>query len=77
MEFDPPSGFNDDVVLNLQRTQQTDLDSDGDVDILDRSILINDFDNNICQAIGDVDGNCRVDIFDYNQLISEFGSFNN
>ena len=50
-----------------------DLDSDGDVDIFDYNILIENFGSTNCGNVADIDGNCRVDIFDYNSLVENFG----
>ena len=50
-----------------------DLDKDGDVDIFDYNILIENFGNPNCGNVADIDGNCKVDIFDYNILVENFG----
>ena len=50
----------------------SDLDNDGDVDILDQTILKNNFGSQSCGTVGDIDGNCKVDIFDYNILVSSY-----
>lgn len=57
-------------------TQQAipgDLDKDGDVDIFDYNILIENFAKTNCGNVADIDGNCKVDIFDYNILVENFG----
>ena len=50
-----------------------DLDGDGDVDIFDYNLLIENFGSTSCGNVADIDGNCKVDIFDYNLLIENFG----
>ena len=50
-----------------------DLDKDGDVDIFDYNILVENFGKTGCGNVADIDGNCKVDIFDYNTLIENFG----
>jgi len=50
-----------------------DIDKDGDVDIFDYNLMIENFGNTNCGNVADVDGNCKVDIFDYNILIENFG----
>jgi len=50
-----------------------DLDKDGDVDIFDYNLLIENFGSTSCGNVADIDGNCKVDIFDYNTLVENFG----
>lgn len=50
-----------------------DLDKDGDVDIFDYNVLIENFGATSCGNVADIDGNCKVDIFDYNTLVENFG----
>lgn len=50
-----------------------DTDSDGDVDIFDYNILIENFGSTICGNVSDLNSDCDVDIFDYNILIQNFG----
>lgn len=50
-----------------------DVDGDGDVDIFDYNLLIENFGSVDCGNAADIDGNCKVDIFDYNILIENFG----
>lgn len=50
-----------------------DIDGDGDVDIFDYNILIENFGNASCGNIADIDGDCDVDIFDYNIVVENFG----
>lgn len=54
-------------------TLSGDIDKDGDVDIFDYNLLIENFGNTSCGNVADIDGNCKVDIFDYNILIENFG----
>lgn len=48
-----------------------DIDRDGDVDIFDYSLFIQDFVSRNIRS--DLNGNNRVDIFDYNILVQNFG----
>ena len=58
----------------LESTDEpADLDKDGDVDIFDYNLLVENFGNTSCGNIADIDGNCKVDIFDYNILVENFG----
>ena len=50
-----------------------DLDKDGDVDIFDYNLLVENFGNTHCGNVADIDSDCDVDIFDYNILIENFG----
>ena len=50
-----------------------DTDSDGDVDIFDYNILIENFGATNCGNVSDLNSDCDVDIFDYNILIQNFG----
>ena len=50
-----------------------DTDSDGDVDIFDYNILIENFGSTNCGHLADLNDNCKVDIFDYNILLENFG----
>ena len=50
-----------------------DLDKDGDVDIFDYNIMLENFGKTNCGNIADINGNCKVDIFDYNTLLENFG----
>lgn len=50
-----------------------DLDGDGDVDIFDYNLLIENFGVTFCGNVADINGDCDVDIFDYNLLIENFG----
>ena len=50
-----------------------DLDQDGDVDIFDYNILIENFGNTNCGNVADINSDCKVDIFDYNILVENFG----
>ena len=56
---------------------QGDLDRDGDVDIFDYNILIENFGSTNCGNIADIEpsggGDCDVDIFDYSIMIENFG----
>ena len=50
-----------------------DTDSDGDVDIFDYNILIENFGSTTCGNVADLNSDCNVDIFDYNILLQNFG----
>ena len=51
-----------------------DLDGDGDVDIFDYNLLVQNFGRtNQPGVVGDLDGDGDVDIFDYNLLVGNFG----
>jgi len=50
-----------------------DLDKDGDVDIFDYNILVDNFGNTNCGNVADIDEDCDVGIFDYNILVENFG----
>ena len=52
---------------------QGDLDKDGDVDIFDYNILIENFRATNCGNVADINSDCKVDIFDYNLLVGNFG----
>ena len=60
---------------DLQATNplEGDIDQDGDVDIFDYNILIENFGNTNCGNVADINGDCKVDIFDYNLLVTNFG----
>ncbi len=50
-----------------------DLDKNGQVNIFDYNILLQNFGNTSCNNVADIGGNCTVDIFDYNILVGNFG----
>ena len=50
-----------------------DTDSDGDVDIFDYNVLVENFGSATCGNVSDLDSDCDVDIFDYNILVQSFG----
>ena len=50
-----------------------DIDKDGDVDIFDYNLMIENFGKTGCGNIADLDSDCDVDIFDYNILVENFG----
>ena len=50
-----------------------DLDKDGDVDIFDYNLMIENFGNTHCGNVADINSDCKVDIFDYNILVENFG----
>ena len=50
-----------------------DIDKDGDVDIFDYNLLIENFGSTNCGNVADINSDCKVDIFDYNILIENFG----
>lgn len=50
-----------------------DIDGDGDVDIFDYNLMIENFGETVCGNVADLDSDCDVDIFDYNILIENFG----
>ena len=50
-----------------------DIDEDGDVDIFDYNLLVENFGNTNCGNKADIDSDCDVDIFDYNLLVGNFG----
>ena len=52
-----------------------DLDKDGDVDIFDYNLLVENFGASKCGNLADINGDCKVDIFDYNILVENFGTF--
>ena len=53
--------------------KQGDIDNDGDVDIFDYNILIENFAKTNCGNVADINSDCKVDIFDYNILVENFG----
>lgn len=63
--------------LTPPTTLPGDLDKDGDVDIFDYNILLENFGKTNCGNVADISppagGDCKVDIFDYNILIENFG----
>ena len=50
-----------------------DIDKDGDVDIFDYNLMIENFGKTGCGNVADLDNDCDVDIFDYNILVENFG----
>jgi len=48
-----------------------DLDKDGDVDIFDNNLLVQNFNQTNCAY--NLTGSCLIDIFDYNLLVQNFG----
>ena len=50
-----------------------DIDKDGDVDIFDYNLMIENFGNTNCGNVSDINRDCKVDIFDYNILTENFG----
>lgn len=50
-----------------------DIDKDGDVDIFDYNLMIENFGKIGCGNVADINDDCKIDIFDYNILIENFG----
>jgi hypothetical protein len=55
----------------IQNQQSADVNNDGVVNYQDYTALMSQFGNTQCPNRADIDRNCKVDIFDYNILITE------
>jgi len=62
------------AVLSASSTSNKagDFDQDGDIDIFDYNVLIQNFNTINCTV--NLNGSCSIDIFDYNILIQNFGT---
>lgn len=62
--------------IEIQEPIKGDLDLNGQVDIFDYNLMIQNFGSLVCGNMADIDHNCKVNIFDYNLLIENFGRSN-
>ena len=60
-------------VASGQNVIPGDLDNDGDVDIFDYNLLVENFGASECGNLADISEDCSVNIFDYNIIVENFG----
>ena len=58
-------------ITSIETYSKSDMNKDGNVDILDIHIFKKMFGGNDCAI--NIIGNCILDIFDFNQIIKDFG----
>lgn len=70
----PTGGPTATPTLTSTLSRPGDLDEDGDIDIFDYNVLLENFGSTNCGNVADINMDCSVDIFDYNILIQNFGT---